>query len=108
MEIGLSFYKNHGHKYSIEVLRQIKTIPEVYINFVFWSLPGPPDPPRNCTLTNQTHDSLQVDCQEGFGSGLSQEFHMEVFTDLQVRKEFCVFFTEAHQIKFEVQIAVQI
>jgi len=45
---------------------------------------GPPDPPRNCTLTNQTHDSLQVDCQEGFGSGLSQEFHMEVFTDLQL------------------------
>ena len=48
---------------------------------------GPPDPPRNCTLTNQTHDSLQVDCQEGFGSGLSQEFHMEVFTDLQVSLE---------------------
>jgi hypothetical protein len=74
-----------GHKYSAEILYQIKTFPEVYINFVFWSLPGPPDPPRNCTLTNQTHDSLQVDCQEGFGSGLSQEFHMEVFTDLQVR-----------------------
>ena len=63
----------------------MKAIPEIYINFSFWSLPGPPDPPRNCTLTNQTHDSLQVDCQEGFGSGLSQEFHMEVFTDLQVR-----------------------
>lgn len=45
---------------------------------------GPPDPPRNCTLTNQTHDSLQVDCQEGFGSGLTQEFHMEVFTDVQL------------------------
>ena len=45
---------------------------------------GPPDPPRNCTLTNQTHDSLQVDCQEGFGSGLSQEFHMEVFTDVSL------------------------
>ena len=51
--------------------------------FVLFIL-GPPDPPRNCTLTNQTHDSLQVDCQEGFGSGLSQEFHMEVFTDLQL------------------------
>ena len=66
----------------------MKTIPEIYNYFVFWSLPGPPDPPRNCTLTNQTHDSLQVDCQEGFGSGLSQEFHMEVFTDLQVRIGF--------------------
>ena len=21
---------------------------------------GPPDPPKNCTLTNQTHDGLQV------------------------------------------------
>lgn len=41
---------------------------------------GPPDPPRNCTLTNQTQDSLQVECQKGFGSGLKQEFHMEVFT----------------------------
>ena len=69
----------------------MKTIPEIYNYFVFWSLPGPPDPPRNCTLTNQTHDSLQVDCQEGFGSGLSQEFHMEVLTDLQVRIEFFLF-----------------
>ena len=40
---------------------------------------GPPDPPRNCTLSNQTRDSLQVDCVEGFSSGLRQEFHMEVF-----------------------------
>lgn len=43
-------------------------------------VPGPPDPPKNCTLTNQTQDSLQVDCREGFSSGLKQEFHMEVFT----------------------------
>ena len=40
---------------------------------------GPPDPPRNCSLSNQTQDSLQVDCVEGFSSGLRQEFHMEVF-----------------------------
>jgi hypothetical protein len=31
-------------------------------------------------LTNQTADSLQVECREGFGSGLRQEFHMEVFS----------------------------
>ncbi len=44
------------------------------------NLSGPPDPPRNCSLTNQTADSLQIDCRQGFGSGLRQEFHMEVFT----------------------------
>ncbi len=44
------------------------------------SIAGPPDPPKNCSLTNQTQDSLQVDCREGFSSGLKQEFHMEVFT----------------------------
>ena len=55
-----------------------------YLSPTFDYILGPPDPPRNCTLTNQTHDSLQVDCQEGFGSGLNQEFHMEVFTDIQL------------------------
>ena len=43
---------------------------------------GPPDPPRNCSLSNQTQESLQVDCVEGFSSGLTQEFHMEVFSGL--------------------------
>nr|XP_040569184.1 nephrin-like [Lepeophtheirus salmonis] len=38
-----------------------------------------PDPPRNCSVVNQTHDSLEVDCEAGFSSGLKQEFHMEVF-----------------------------
>ncbi len=70
------------------------TFPETALFSNFWStllftnfsiaFPGPPDPPRNCTLSNQTHDSLQVDCQEGFGSGLNQEFHMEVFSELQL------------------------
>jgi hypothetical protein len=41
---------------------------------------GPPDAPRNCTLSNQTQESLQVDCIEGYSSGLTQEFHMEVFS----------------------------
>ena len=48
------------------------------------SISGPPDPPRNCTITNQTYDSLQVDCQEGFSSGLNQEFHMEVWAEMQL------------------------
>ena len=43
------------------------------------NISGPPDPPKNCSLVNQTQDSLQVDCVEGFSSGLNQEFHMEVF-----------------------------
>ena len=42
------------------------------------SASGPPDPPRNCSLANQTQDSLQIDCVQGFSSGLRQEFHMEV------------------------------
>ena len=45
-----------------------------------FSLAALPDPPKNCTLTNQTQESLQVDYREGFGSGLKQEFHLEVFT----------------------------
>ncbi len=47
---------------------------------IFFTLIAAPDPPKNCSLTNQTQDSLQVDCDEGFGSGLRQEFHMEVFS----------------------------
>ena len=58
--------------------------PSVHFTNFSIAFPGPPDPPRNCTLSNQTHDSLQVDCQEGFGSGLNQEFHMEVFSELQL------------------------
>ena len=27
---------------------------------------------------NQTQDSLQIDCVQGFSSGLRQEFHLEV------------------------------
>ena len=31
-------------------------------------------------MSNQTQESLQVDCVEGYSSGLTQEFHMEVFS----------------------------
>ena len=31
-------------------------------------------------MSNQTQESLQVDCIEGYSSGLTQEFHMEVFS----------------------------
>ncbi|XP_046659110.1 LOW QUALITY PROTEIN: nephrin-like [Homalodisca vitripennis] len=40
---------------------------------------GHPDPPLNCTVTNQTSESLEVDCLEGFDGGQPQLFHLEVF-----------------------------
>lgn len=41
---------------------------------------GKPDMLTNCTLTNQTADSLQIECVEGFDGGLPQEFSVEVFS----------------------------
>ncbi|XP_055848284.1 hemicentin-2 [Episyrphus balteatus] len=39
---------------------------------------GRPFPLQNCTVTNQSTDSLQVDCIEGFDGGLPQGFIMEL------------------------------
>ncbi|XP_054259110.1 synaptogenesis protein syg-2-like [Macrosteles quadrilineatus] len=39
---------------------------------------GHPDPPLNCTVTNQTSESLEVECLEGFDGGQQQKFHLEV------------------------------
>ncbi|RZF48181.1 hypothetical protein LSTR_LSTR013805 [Laodelphax striatellus] len=38
-----------------------------------------PDPPYNCTLMNQTSDSLEVGCAEGFNGGQRQQFQLEVY-----------------------------
>ncbi|XP_044744703.1 nephrin-like isoform X3 [Coccinella septempunctata] len=46
---------------------------------------GKPDPLSNCTIMNQTADSLYVECIAGFDGGLQQEFIMEVY-DTQTRK----------------------
>ncbi|XP_063232164.1 nephrin-like [Bacillus rossius redtenbacheri] len=47
---------------------------------VFHVIPaGKPDPPHNCTILNQTADSLHVECADGFDGGLPQEFVMEVY-----------------------------
>lgn len=46
---------------------------------------GKPDPLSNCSILNQTAESLNVECSEGFDGGLRQEFVMEVF-DTQTRK----------------------
>ena len=39
---------------------------------------GPPDPVRNCSIVNQTEESIRVDCQHGYDGGLVQHFIMEV------------------------------
>ncbi|CAH1116566.1 unnamed protein product [Phaedon cochleariae] len=47
---------------------------------VFYINPaGKPDALSNCTISNQTFDTLTVECSEGFDGGLPQEFVMEVF-----------------------------
>ncbi|XP_065338846.1 B-cell receptor CD22-like isoform X3 [Cloeon dipterum] len=39
---------------------------------------GRPFPLTNCSISNQTVDTLTVDCVEGFDGGLPQYFHVEV------------------------------
>lgn len=39
---------------------------------------GRPFPLINCTVSNQSSDSMQVDCQEGFDGGLPQGFLLEL------------------------------
>ncbi|KRT78415.1 hypothetical protein AMK59_7471, partial [Oryctes borbonicus] len=46
---------------------------------------GKPDPLSNCTILNETAESLQVECSAGFNGGIQQEFIMEVY-DAQSRK----------------------
>ncbi|XP_042888534.1 nephrin-like [Penaeus japonicus] len=46
---------------------------------VFHIVPaGKPDPPANCTVTNQTSTSFSVACQAGFDGGLRQLFVLRV------------------------------
>lgn len=41
---------------------------------------GKPHPPRNCTLWNQTAESVEVSCVAGFDGGLPQHFLLEVYS----------------------------
>ncbi|CAB0033445.1 unnamed protein product, partial [Trichogramma brassicae] len=43
---------------------------------------GKPEPPYNCTLMNQTTQSLSVECTAGFDGGQTQHFQLEVFDQL--------------------------
>ncbi|XP_069979290.1 nephrin-like isoform X2 [Penaeus vannamei] len=40
---------------------------------------GPPDKPKNCSIANQTTDTIEVECAPGFDGGLPQTFFMEVY-----------------------------
>lgn len=46
---------------------------------------GRPFPLQNCSVSNQTPDSLQVDCVEGFDGGLTQAFILEVLESSSLR-----------------------
>ncbi|KAF9406464.1 hypothetical protein HW555_013173 [Spodoptera exigua] len=45
---------------------------------------GKPHAPRNCTLWNQTAESVEVSCVAGFDGGLPQRFLLEVYSDSAV------------------------
>ncbi|KAJ8673522.1 hypothetical protein QAD02_004784 [Eretmocerus hayati] len=43
---------------------------------------GKPEPPYNCTLINQTTQSLSVECTPGFDGGQTQHFQLEVYDQI--------------------------
>ncbi len=49
------------------------------LNFQSFYSTGRPDPLSNCTILNQTFDTFQIACTEGFDGGLAQEFVAELY-----------------------------
>ncbi|PRD27880.1 UNVERIFIED_CONTAM: hypothetical protein NCL1_34095 [Trichonephila clavipes] len=45
-------------------------------------VPSAPQSPHDCLVTNQTLDSLTIECQAGHNGSLPQIFHMEVYNSL--------------------------
>ncbi|XP_043226125.1 nephrin-like [Amphibalanus amphitrite] len=55
---------------------------------VFHIVPaGPPDPVHNCSVVNQTSESLRVACSAGFDGGLPQRFSAELYDATSGRLE---------------------
>lgn len=50
----------------------------LFLMFLFFQTLGRPFPLQNCSITNQSADSIQVDCIEGFDGGLPQSFMLEL------------------------------
>ena len=48
------------------------------IKLIFFFLPGPPDAPKQCSMINQTSETVSLVCGPGYGGGLVQRLHMEV------------------------------
>ena len=48
----------------------------------FFFLPGPPDAPKLCSMINQTSDTVSLVCGPGYGGGLVQRLHMEVWVNI--------------------------
>lgn len=45
---------------------------------------GKPDSPYNCSLVNQTSDSLEVDCTEGKSHSLLNKFEKILYFQMQL------------------------
>ncbi|XP_023221563.1 hemicentin-2-like [Centruroides sculpturatus] len=46
---------------------------------------APPDIVQNCTVLNETEESLLIDCIEGYDGGLMQIFNIEIYDELLSR-----------------------
>ncbi|XP_042900011.1 synaptogenesis protein syg-2 isoform X2 [Parasteatoda tepidariorum] len=43
---------------------------------------GAPESPRECSVTNQSSQSLSVECEPGYDGGLTQTFHLELYNSV--------------------------
>ena len=64
--------------------RALKSKVDDFPRCVVVSRAGVPDPPKNCSISNQTLSSFEIDCNEGYDGGIPQHFKMHVF-DIKTR-----------------------